>query len=117
MFSGKPSFRLLPFLQAWIPLFWLFPDEKTRTTARAQAVMTRIGMALLAEKKAIARAEMLWQRVDRKAMQGMDLLSRLLRANMAEDLPENQRMSDEDVIAQVPTFTVAGHEITSTATA
>jgi len=39
----------------------------------------------------------------------------LVRANMAADLPENQRMSDEDVVAQVPTFMVAGHETTSTA--
>jgi len=35
---------------------------------------------------------------------------------MATDLPESQRMSDEDVLAQVPTFLVAGHETTSTAT-
>ncbi|KAG6838851.1 hypothetical protein C0991_007927, partial [Blastosporella zonata] len=32
------------------------------------------------------------------------------------DLPEHQRMSDEDVVAQVPTFLIAGHETTSTAT-
>ncbi|OCH85827.1 cytochrome P450 [Obba rivulosa] len=37
-------------------------------------------------------------------------------ANMAQDIPENQRMSDEDILAQVPTFLAAGHESTSTAT-
>jgi len=32
------------------------------------------------------------------------------------DLPPSQRMSDADVLSQVPTFLVAGHETTSTAT-
>jgi cytochrome P450 len=35
---------------------------------------------------------------------------------MAKDIPEHQRLSDEDVLAQVPTFLVAGHETTSNAT-
>ncbi|KZT22892.1 cytochrome P450 [Neolentinus lepideus HHB14362 ss-1] len=115
MFKGRPGFKLLPFLQAWVPLFRLVPDEQTKTTARAQAVMKHIGRELLAEKKETARVEMNGERLNRKTMQDMDLLSRLVRANMAADLPENQRMSDEDVVAQVPTFMVAGHETTSTA--
>ncbi|TFK67144.1 cytochrome P450 [Pluteus cervinus] len=45
-----------------------------------------------------------------------DLLSLLVRANMSKDVPESQRMSDEDVLDQVPTFLVAGHETTSTGT-
>jgi len=48
-------------------------------------------------------------------LQGRDLLSLLVKANMATDIPESQRLSDKDVIAQVPTFLVAGHETTSTA--
>jgi cytochrome P450 len=35
---------------------------------------------------------------------------------MSSDLPDSQRLSDEDVLAQVPTFLIAGHETTSTAT-
>lgn len=60
-----------------------------------------------------------------------DLLSLLIRANMDTDLPEIQRLSDDDVLArtcsptqkadaflelllspEVPTFLVAGHETT-----
>lgn len=41
-----------------------------------------------------------------------DLLSLLVRANTAKDIPASQRLSDEDVLAQVPTFLVAGHETT-----
>jgi len=40
----------------------------------------------------------------------------LVTANTSPDLLDSQRLSDEDVLAQVPTFLVAGHETTSTAT-
>ncbi|KAF7300112.1 hypothetical protein MKEN_01334400 [Mycena kentingensis (nom. inval.)] len=46
---------------------------------------------------------------------GRDLLTLLVRANTSKEIPEDQRLCDEDVIAQVPTFLVAGHETTSTA--
>ena len=43
---------------------------------------------------------------------GRDLLSLLVNANTDPALPADQRMSDSDVLAQVPTFLVAGHETT-----
>ncbi|KAF7340380.1 hypothetical protein MVEN_01957500 [Mycena venus] len=46
-----------------------------------------------------------------------DLLSVLLRANLSKDIPESQRLSDTEVVSQIPAFFVAGHETTSTATA
>ncbi|KAJ7039575.1 cytochrome P450 [Mycena alexandri] len=46
-----------------------------------------------------------------------DLLSLLIRANMGTDIPEHQRLTDEEVIGQIPTFFLAGHETTSTASA
>ena len=39
---------------------------------------------------------------------GNDLLSLLIRANLASDLPESARLSDEAILAQFPTFLVAG---------
>ncbi|ESK83424.1 cytochrome p450 [Moniliophthora roreri MCA 2997] len=44
-----------------------------------------------------------------------DLLSLLVRSNMQEQNEKLGGMSDEDVLAQVPTFLAAGHETTSTA--
>ena len=41
-----------------------------------------------------------------------DLLTVLVKANQDPDIPESQRMDDDEVIAQVPTFLVAGHETT-----
>ncbi|KAF7331414.1 Cytochrome P450 [Mycena kentingensis (nom. inval.)] len=43
-----------------------------------------------------------------------DLLSILLSANVSSDIPERQRLSDAEVIAQIPGFFVAGHETTAT---
>lgn len=46
---------------------------------------------------------------------GKDLLSLLMRANMAPDLRADQKMSDAEVIAQITTFMLAGNETSSTA--
>jgi len=53
---------------------------------------------------------------DMEDLKGRDLLSVLVKANTDKTIPEYQRMPDEDVLAQVPTFLVAGHETTSTET-
>ncbi|KAF7366287.1 hypothetical protein MSAN_00884900 [Mycena sanguinolenta] len=45
-----------------------------------------------------------------------DLLSVLLKANMSTSVPAHQRMSDAELIAQIPTFVLAGHETTSNST-
>ncbi|EKM59786.1 uncharacterized protein PHACADRAFT_115009 [Phanerochaete carnosa HHB-10118-sp] len=102
-------------LQASIPLLRLINN---RISERAQAVMRRMGMKLIAEKKAAIMAETSekGRGIERKDMTERDLLTLLIRANMATDIPEDQRLTDDEVLAQVPTFIVAGHETTSTAT-
>ncbi|KAJ7480948.1 cytochrome P450 [Mycena latifolia] len=53
-----------------------------------------------------------------KALGGRrDLLSVLLKANLSSDIPDSQRLTDEEVLGQIPTFLIAGHETTSSATA
>ncbi len=63
----------------------------------AQATMSRIGYNVLNESKTFLEAS-----GGEKGNEGRsrDLLSLLLRANMSTDIPESQRMSDEDVIAR-----------------
>ncbi|KAJ7659181.1 cytochrome P450 [Mycena polygramma] len=46
-----------------------------------------------------------------------DLLTLLLKANMSAAVPQEQRLSEDEVIAQIPTFLFAGHETTSSAMA
>ncbi|EKM59790.1 uncharacterized protein PHACADRAFT_206015 [Phanerochaete carnosa HHB-10118-sp] len=113
------SGRFVSFLQATFPLLRLFKTEGNRRSERAQAAMRRIGMRLIAEKKAAILEEKGsggGGGVERKDITERDLLTLLIRANMATDIPESQRLTDDEVLAQVPTFIVAGHETTSTAT-
>lgn len=66
--------------------------------------MSRIGNQLLRESK----AELLAARIEdgnenihgKDSNRARDLLSLLLRANTATDLPHDQRMTDEDVLAR-----------------
>ena len=63
--------------------------------------MRRIGMQLIAEKKATILAEMdVSSKRGKDSVQGRDLLTLLLKANMADDIPEHQRLTDDEVLAR-----------------
>ncbi|KAI0033003.1 cytochrome P450 [Vararia minispora EC-137] len=104
-------------LQMVFPIFRFIPSQRMRVVRDAQNTIRRIGMRLIAEKKAAAASSATSASSVRKNdIEGSDLLSLLIKANIATDLPERSRMSDEDILAQVPTFMVAGHETTATVT-
>ncbi|KAL1680994.1 cytochrome P450 [Schizophyllum commune] len=104
--------NLLRDLQPIFPVLRLIPTPGEQALHTARATMDRIGRRLLEEAKANAISSKGEEEVS--ASRPRDLLSLLVRANLAESL--KGRMSDEDVLAQVPTFLVAGHETTATAT-
>lgn len=60
--------------------------------------MDSIGSKLLDESKAAAIASE--KNGENSTSQHRDLLTLLVRANTAKDLPDNQRLSDEDVLAR-----------------
>ena len=63
--------------------------------------MNRIGKQLLRDSKSAILADGKTDgKLDKSSWHGRDLLSLLLRANMSTDLPSNQRMTDEDVLAR-----------------
>lgn len=63
--------------------------------------MTRIGKELLRNAKAAAWASATEKgEIEKNSLHGRDLLSLLVKANMATDIPESQRLSDEDVLAR-----------------
>ncbi|PIL29242.1 cytochrome P450 [Ganoderma sinense ZZ0214-1] len=125
IFDVPEKIPFLLILRNFFPILrGVIRDKQSRRMEKAQAVMQRIGMQLIQEKKGeIAREhaeknerEKSFDGIERRDLRSRDLLTLLIKANMATDIPENQRLSDEDVLAQVPTFLVAGHETTSTAT-
>ncbi|KAJ6462437.1 cytochrome P450 [Mycena sanguinolenta] len=112
LFIGESGFSFLRFLQLRFPIFRKIPLKQDEKIVAAQATMMRIGRGLLADSKQEIYENGTFETGTGRAR---DLLSLLVRANTSKDLSASQRLSDEDVIAQVPTFLVAGHETTSTA--
>jgi len=90
---------MYPFLR-----FLRAPNDAVR--AKARAVMDRIGSRLLKETKASLADDK-----GSKSSRRKDVLSILAQANTIET--ETLQMSDEEVMAQIPTFIIAGHETTS----
>ncbi|KIM28539.1 hypothetical protein M408DRAFT_23591 [Serendipita vermifera MAFF 305830] len=52
-----------------------------------------------------------------KKVQERDLLSLMIKSSMSTTTPDDQKMSVPQILDQIPTFLIAGHETTSTATA
>ncbi|KAF8451114.1 cytochrome P450 [Boletus edulis BED1] len=116
MVDANQSLSILTILRARLPPLRILPNDRARRIQVARRTMARIGNELLSDAKAAARASATEKgEIEKNSLHGRDLLSLLVKANMATDIPESQRLSDEDVLAQVPTFLVAGHETTSTA--
>ncbi|KAJ7255345.1 cytochrome P450 [Mycena rebaudengoi] len=103
------GFRLA---QSIIPILRILPTPGHKVFNTARTMISKIGNQLLTDGKAAVEAA-----GGEKTVSGRrDLLSLLLKANMATDIPEHQRLSDAEVVAQVPAFFIAGHETTSSAT-
>jgi len=93
-----------PFLSA------LLPDGKVdKTVKRCHSVIHRVAGQLIQEKKLkIQEGEEIGIAYD-----GKDLLSLLLKANIATDLPADQRISDVDILHNINTFMFAGSDTSS----
>ena len=71
--------------------------------------MARVGNTLLSNAKIAARASSTEKgEIEKNSLGSRDLLSLLVKANMATDIPESQKLSDEDVLARTfrPLFAV-----------
>ncbi|KAJ7762647.1 cytochrome P450 [Mycena metata] len=103
---------MLRVIQAAIPVLGILPEPGGKFIGDARTTMMDIAKKLLEDSKDAIKAS-----GDEMSSVRRDLLSLMVKSNMSKDIPEHLRLSDADVIAQIPTFFVAGHETTSTATA
>ncbi|KAF9241638.1 cytochrome P450 [Melanogaster broomeanus] len=78
----------------------LFPDKRAKTVKRCQAVIRRVAGKLVQSKK----ARIMDDEKSGAAPTDKDLLSLLLKSNLATDLPPDQRISDEDILHNINTF-------------
>ncbi|KAH6914090.1 cytochrome-450 hydroxylase [Coprinopsis sp. MPI-PUGE-AT-0042] len=98
---------LIAIFAPWISK--IFPNAMSRAVARCREVIHRVAGQLIQEKKhRIAEGVKTG-----KPYQGRDLLSLMLKSNVAVDLPEDQRMSDEDILNNINTFMFAGSDTSS----
>ncbi|KAF5318137.1 hypothetical protein D9619_012227 [Psilocybe cf. subviscida] len=111
MFSGAQRFSIIPILRGLVPPLRFLPAPSDAEASIASKTMFRIGAQLLNDSKQTAAKN----EKDKKSWEGRDILSLLVRANMMPGIADSQRLSDEEVLAQIPTFMVAGHETTSVA--
>ncbi|KAJ7839483.1 cytochrome P450 [Mycena leptocephala] len=101
----------LRLVQAGIPILSILPSPGGKTVNEARAKMVNIAKKLLADSRANIKAG------EKAAATKRDLLSLMVQSNMSPDIREHLKLSDADVIAQIPTFFVAGHETTSVGSA
>ncbi|KAF8491338.1 cytochrome P450 [Russula emetica] len=112
--SPDPFFRI----QLLFPMFRLIPTRRSRVLNRAFKEIQHTGSQLIQDRKTAVHDECDVNgsgAVGRQDVDGHDLLSLLIKANIAADMPESMRMSDSEILSQVPTFLLAGHETSSTA--
>ncbi|KAJ3890390.1 cytochrome P450 [Lentinula edodes] len=112
-FHAATRFSIWLMIQSVLPVTRWIPSSGSAQLRKAKKTMDRIGQELLQESKAQLMTS--GRKVD--TWRSKDLLSLLVRSNMNTDIPYRQRMSDEDVLAQVPTFVFAGHDTISSGTA
>ncbi|KAF7365456.1 Cytochrome P450 [Mycena venus] len=119
IFSTARKFRVMTILQVWFPFLRRFRRNNAVMT-QAHETMRRIGLELIEER---SRAVIEEQRqvlagksgeIDGdKTILGRDILSVLIRSNIATAASQN--MSVNEVLCQISTFIAAGHETTSSA--
>ncbi|KAI0064119.1 cytochrome-450 hydroxylase [Artomyces pyxidatus] len=106
------STNLFSIISIYFPI-WdkIFPSERSRAVAQGQETINRVASKLVQEKKTEIREG----EEAGKLFGGKDLLSLMLKSNMAVDLPESQRISDADILHNINTFMFAGSDTTSLA--
>lgn len=114
--DNMPEQHVQMILSTYLPFYrTLFPDEVTRRLKKCRVSLDEVGMEILRDRKAAVLAESGLQEKD--LPRGKDLMSVLLRANLAADLDPSLQLSDAEALAQIPTFLFAAYETTSTTTA
>lgn len=83
------------------------PTNRSRVLDRELEKIRNIGSELIENKKSAILAECNVDgsgAIGKQDVQGHDLLSLLIKSNIASDIPENMRMSDSEILARQSHF-------------
>nr|GAT45766.1 cytochrome P450 [Mycena chlorophos] len=97
-------------IQLFFPLARLFPTKLSRVSSTAIETIRRVGLQMIAEKRELLRAQ------GSTKGRASDLMSLLIETTMAKDIPTEDRMTDSEILAQIPSALLAGHELPSSVT-
>ncbi|EIW81246.1 cytochrome P450 [Coniophora puteana RWD-64-598 SS2] len=110
IFSNARKLQSRTIFESWIPLLRKFRHESSEEK-EAQAIVNRIGNELIEQR----RLDSLEQASNTQSSKSTnkDLLSILVQSNLAASV--NQGMTLPEVMCQISTFLIAGHETTASA--
>ncbi|KZP19241.1 cytochrome P450 [Athelia psychrophila] len=114
IFSTARKFRIMTILQVWFPLLRRF-RRNNKTMADAQSTMRRIGTHLIDTRKAALASSKSTAIDGDSTVLGRDLLSVLIRSNLASAGTPAAQLSSAETLCQISTFIAAGFETTSSA--
>ncbi|KZT61466.1 cytochrome P450 [Calocera cornea HHB12733] len=113
LFHAMGNAGILGFLQNRFWILRQIPTKLINIIRISKATTRKIGMGLVRDKKRAVQEELQSKSIEKSRIAGRDLLTALIRANMAEDLAPGHQMSDDEVLSQISTFIAAGHETTA----
>ncbi|KAF7324196.1 Cytochrome P450 [Mycena kentingensis (nom. inval.)] len=109
---------LLRAAQSLAPILRIIPFPGWRDFTHARSTMLGIAGGIVSGAKThLLHASEEEKAATLRAGGKRDLISVLLKANMSASVSEGQRLSEREIISQIPSFLLAGHETTSTAAA
>ena len=85
-------------------------DAKKTVEKHAEEIVERMRNEILSESQGLSKENF----DDGSATRSKSLISRMIRANMASDLKPSERMSNAELMGQMTTLIIAGHETTAT---
>lgn len=140
LMGGMTALQLVDFLRIYLQnrpgLDWIDkvvpPSQRRKAVAQLGEVFAKAGADIVNQKKEEIRQEMEAMGVDAEkggpskaafdedlegktgSAKGRDLLQATIRANWATDVKPTERLDDEELIGQMMSFLLAGHETTAT---
>lgn len=91
------------------------PSKLKTSMTRTRRLLHAAGGELVAARKKELEADHI--EVKKRTQLGMDAVSLLVKANMAADLRDDHRLSDDEVLGQIGALMLAGNETSATALA
>ncbi|PVG01512.1 cytochrome P450 [Serendipita vermifera] len=115
-FRASSGLGALVIVKAYLSAFRVITfDHREREIQKARRSMYKIGMDLIKQKQEAVAMEHEGSKLGAK--RDKDLLSLLIRSSMSTETPSDQRLTVEQILNQIPTFMIAGHETTATSLA